>query len=461
MDNITSTLQTSKKVLIFFYIVCIFIFIAVSLGLLYLKSNYFAAQLDIAARQALNDNPSYAFGYKTMDGDLLSKMTVSDLRARLKSGRPDSRPIGLVREISLSLFPLSHLHRYIMADGIPADLKISGLALVVPGGTAEINALAAKLHYRRSNGHGRIEYAGAFDLSMPGLCSLLGETVKATGEIGLENHFGAGTFKCNAIALDLPPAWGNGATIGVGLSKTALAFDSRKGEASLSLDALGGSAGIKATDLQNAGSPFTLEVSLRDISTKAIFRSYPVAPVLVCADSVEASIIYRGRPALPLEGNGRAAVRMSGVELLEYRTDENRLFTPQGFGEFVVSLGLTPELSSRAGTLEISAELDGATVSVSAVKIRSPHYDFEANATIGPRGELGGKAKLHLPAAVLAKNTLGVDFSAFPDGFSIYGRVMGDVSNPFVMYDMDREALFRITRDVLYKKFMEKFGGGK
>jgi len=473
MDNITTTLQTSKKILIFIYIVCIFIFILFSMTLLYLKSNYFAAMLDINISQALNRGGA-AVSYKKIDGDLLSKITLEDISGipkyiKTAAENTDLRPEAVfsVKKAEFIIHPLSHIFSYLTFSNIPVDSTISGAVFKVPGGTVEIAMFTSRLLFAYTNGRAvPVSLKTAFDISSPWGGTLATSAVRiesAYKENGGDKWLGV-SFGCDrlsarpgAVNLDQKP-------VSFIISELSGAFDypALAEITSKSIRAVICGGRFTIDKFSHTPSSGSLEISLKisGFNTSDFFKKNPLLQTLVMTNSMDADIAYGGTVKDPRAGSMEISIKCKDAVLLEYRPDRNWFYTDQGFGDFVTSLGLGPDLTSAAGTIEIKAGLSAGKLTANKILVRSPNYTFEGCATVNENDSIDGRAELKIPQRILLKNTLNVDFTTMKDGLTIYGRIIGSASAPLIIYDMDRESLMRITRDVMYDKFKNFFNTG-
>ena len=471
MDNITSTLQTSKKILIFIYIVCIFIFIFFSMALLYLKSNYFAAMLDISISQTLNRGGA-SVSYRRIDGDLLSKLTLEDITAVPKNSRdlPDEadltpRTLFGVKKAEFVINPLSHLFDYLTFSNIPVDSTLSGAFFKTNGGTVEIGMLTSRLLFSYTKGRpAPVTLKAAFDLSSPWCGTLATSAVHLEGTYkenpGEDKWLGL-SFACERMSarpgplnLDLKPVSFVISELAGEIDYPALEkFTSKSIRAVIS----GGSFTIDKFSHSPSSGSIEIGLKISGFNTADFFRKNPLLQTLIMSDSMEAALTYNGNIRDLRAGSMEASIIFKDSALLEYRPDRNWFFTDQGFGDFVTSLGLGPDLTSAAGTIEIKAGLSDRKLKASKISVRSPNYTFEGSATVDEKDSIDGIAELKIPRKILLKNTLSVDFTSMKDGLTIYGRIIGNSSNPLIIYDMDRESLMRITKDVMYDKFKNFF----
>ncbi len=474
MDNITTTLQTSKKILIFIYIVCIFIFIFFSMTLLYLKSNYFAAMLDINISQALNKGGT-AVSYKKIDGDLLSKITLEEITGipkYLKNAAANtdllSEALFGVKKAEFNINPLSHIFSYLTFSNIPVDSTVSGVIFKVRGGTVEIGLLTSRLLFSYTKGGiSPASLKAAFDISSPWGGTLATSAVRIEsaykenpdGDKWFGVSFGCDRFavRPGAINLDQKPV-----SFVVSELSGAIDYPALAELTSRSIRAVIGGGSFTVDKFSHTPSSGSLEISLKisGFNTSDFFRKNPLLQTLVMTNSMDAAIAYSGTVKDPRAGSMEISLKCSDSVLLEYRPDRNWFYTDQGFGDFVTSLGLGPDLTSAAGTIEIKAGLSARKLTANRISVRSPNYTFEGSATVNENDSIDGRAELKIPQRILLKNTLNVDFTAMKDGLTIYGRIIGSASNPLIIYDMDRESLMRITRDVMYDKFKIFFNTG-
>ncbi|HNY12315.1 MAG TPA: hypothetical protein PKK26_12050, partial [Candidatus Wallbacteria bacterium] len=388
MDNINTTLQTSKKILIFIYIICIFIFIFFSMTLLYLKSNYFAAMLDINISRALNQSDTFV-SYRKIDGDLLSKLTLEDITAIPKKSRNAPGSIDLpseilfgVKKIEAVINPLSHIFNYLTFSSIPIDSTVSGAFFKTRGGTVEIGMLTARLLFSYIKGRpSPLTLKAAFDFSSPWGGTLATSAVRlesAYKENPGENKWLNLTLTCDKM-IAKPGAFNlDNSPVSFIISELAADIDypALKELTSNAMRAIicGGSFTVDKFRHTPSSGSVEINLGISGFNTSDFFRKNPLLETLVMSDSMEAAISYRGNINDLRAGSMEAAITFADSSLLEYKPDRNWIFTNQGFGDFVTSLGLGPDLTSKAGTIEIKAGLSARKLKLNKISVRSSNY---------------------------------------------------------------------------------------
>lgn len=465
MNNTAVTLQTSKKILIFLYVICIFVFLFMSLFFLHIKSEYFRKALDARLASTFASNPLVRASYESIEGDPLAKVELGGLAVR-----PAANPGGGIKwsftsnRAALVLYPLSHIISYLTRSGIPAELNFYASRFVAGGETAEIGVFSNKFSVDYGAGLLKARFESSFDAASKFFKTAQASPVTVKGEARVDGGMREvrGVISAPGVALSIP-----GCEAGTKLSfhqaGAGIEFFYDAGKRLLSISTSEVRLDTCSVKIVRAfcgllSGALELEASASAVNTADIFRAFPVAKLLVMSDSAEAELSYAGNSEDLRGGSLSLRLLFTRARLLEYNTEENRVFTDVGAGDFVSSLGLTPDLVARAETVEAKLALRGREIVIESLRIKAPDYTFKASARADSNDRLDGSFTLSIPRRVLARNTLKADFSAMPKGLKIYGRIMGDIYNPLVIYDMDGAAIIKITEGVMYDKLKNMFG---
>ena len=466
MNNTAVTLQTSKKVLIFLYVICIFVFLFLSLFFLHIKSEYFRKSLDARLASAMSYNGAVRAAYEGIDGDPLSKIDLLGLCVRpLENAAGKLKWFFTSNRATLELHPLSHIFSYLTRSGIPAELNFYASRLVVGGETTEIGVFSNKLSvdYGPEEGRALARFDTAFDIASVYVKTAQASPVTIRGTADIKNaiHGLKGFAAAQNVALAIPGREPGSRLAyeraGAGLD---FSYDAEKkifflNSSEIRLD----TCSVNIAKIVHGFSSGSLGVELRasGLNTADIFRAFPVAKLLVMSESAEIALEYAGNSE-DLRG-GSLAVRLcfTRARLLEYNTEENRVFSDVGAGDFVTSLGLTPELVARAETVEALISMRGREIAIESLRIEAPDYTFKASARADSNDRLDGSFTLSIPRRILKNNTLKADFSGMENGLKIYGKIMGDIYNPLIIYDMDGAAIIKITEGVMYDRIRNIF----
>ena len=467
-SNSVVSLQTSKKILIFLYVICIFIFLFISLFFLRLKSENYKNNLDAELITALNRAKDLKVTYDNLEGDVLSKIDIYALNIK-RQPQPHAGEgthcFFSSNKASVSLYPLSNIISYLSRSDIPVSLNLYANRLVINGETTEISVIANTLkitHYYRA-ALIKAGYETVFDLASKYVKTAHGRQilVKGAAEIkdGLDKFNGSLTARGVAIAI---PGKEPGTALSYCPSDADMRFNYDAAESRLDFSGSVfkfGSCEVNITNLlySFAGGRIDAALVISGLNTADIFRAFPVSKLLVMSESAEIEFKYSG-DILDLRcGSLTARVLFTRARLLEYNTEENRVFTVVGAGDFVASLGLGPELVAPAETIEALIVLKDREIIIESLKIKSRNYSFSASAKADSRDILDGGFTLSIPRRILKNNTLKADFSNMKKGLKIYGKIMGDIYNPLIIYDMDGAAIIKITEGVMFDKMKNMF----
>ena len=467
-----STMQRSKKALIFTYLFFIAVFFAISVLALYLKSAYFAKVLDMSVGMNLASNGLAKCHYKVLSGDLLSGIEITGLRAV-----PDSHGAGRLfaaaeaRSISFTAYPVRHFFRYASLTSIPLDFSASGITVSTASGTVETGLLYLKTFsdYHPSSGSLEVSFKAGADIVSDFFSARLPEPVFAEGRVSFafapSSLFASAALKAEKFSVSpgLKDLAGNSLSLDVRRLAANLAFTP---PGTLCVDSAGFTVGTGRVEVSGAKYDLRqkkafVRANVRNFDSDAFFREHPLLPFMVMAKSGEASFEFEGPADDARAGVARLSAKFIAAKVLEYDLSAGRIFSPAGFGDFVTSLGLAPEIACNAGTIEVDAAMDGRKIFIKRLEILSPDYNFKGAVTAGADDRLEGSIRLHIVKRVLLNNTINVDFSSMEDGLTISGLVCGTISEPFVIYNMDKAALMKITGDVMMNKFRDYFKGGK
>ncbi|HOD40492.1 MAG TPA: hypothetical protein PKL57_08030 [Candidatus Wallbacteria bacterium] len=467
MNNTAVTLQTSKKILIFLYLICIFIFLFFSTFFLYLKSENFRKNLDARLIGVLNENGRLKVTYEGLDGDPLSKIEIFAVNAR--PAKSDRDPFDFhfsSSKASLVINPLSHILSYLGRRGIPLEFNMYASRFVYKGETAEVGVLGNKAGVTMLGGVSRVglTHETAFDLACKYIKTSQSNqiTVKGESEIdgGLKNSNGRAAAR--NLSLYFPGLAGNcglsysqaGADIYYRYEENGKTLELYSSEVRLN----GCSVNIERLAYSFFNGDLNARIKVCGFDTEPVFRAFPVAKLLVMSASAEIELNYKGNIS-DLRGGGLdLRALFTKARLLEYNVEDNRVFTDIGAGDFVTSLGLSPELVANAQTVEALITLKSRALNIERLRIKAPDYTFKASAAANDKDMLDGRFTLSIPRRILKNNTLKADFSGMPKGLKIYGKIMGDIYNPLIIYDMDGAAILKITEGVMYDKFKNLLG---
>lgn len=467
-SNAAAGLQASKKLLIFLYVICIFIFLFVSLFFLYIKSENYKKNLDAELITALNRSKDFKIAYDNLEGDLLSKLEIFALNVKRRPQPPAGQGVHCFltsNKADVSLYPLSNIISYLSRDDIPVSLNLYATRLVINGETTEIGVIANVFkisHYYREALF-KIKYETAFDIASKYVKSAAGRQILLKGAAEVKDGLDKldGILAAHGVTIAIP---GKEAGTRLTYSPTQAAMRFYYDAAAGRLDFSGsqfkfGSCEVNIKNLLYTFTGGRIDASLiiSGLNTADIFKAYPVSKLLAMSESAEIELKYDGGVS-DLRGGGLAAnVLLTRARLLEYNTEENRIFTDAGAGDFVSSLGLNPQLVANAETIEARIALKDREIIIESLNIKSRNYSFSASAKADSCDILDGGFTLSIPQRVLKNNTLKADFSKLKKGIKIYGKIMGDIYNPFIMYDMDGAAIIKITEGVIFDKLKNMF----
>ncbi len=467
MNNTAVTLQTSKKILIFLYLICIFVFLFFSTFFLYLKSENFRKNLDVKLIGALNENDAIKVTYDALDGDPLSKIEVFALNARSATCEQAYSDFNLSSgKVSLVINPLAHILSYLSRSGIPLEFNMYLSRFVYKGETLEIGVLGNKASVTLLGGasHLRLRHETAFDLACKYIKTAQAQqvTVKGESEVDgvLKNSNGHAAAK--NMSLYFPGLYGNeglsyspaGADIYYRFEENGKTLELYSSEVRLN----NCSVIIDRISYSFLKGDLDARLKICGLDTAPVFRAFPVAKLLIMSGSAEVDLRYKGNMSDLRDGVMEFRALFTGARLLEYNVEDNRVFTDIGAGDFVTSLGLTPELVADAQTVEAFITLKKREFTLERLRIKAPDYTFKAFAAANDKDMLDGRFTLSIPRRILKNNTLKADFSGMPKGLKIYGKIMGDIYNPLIIYDMDGAAILKITEGVMYDKFKNLLG---
>ncbi len=455
-----------KKILIFLYLLFILIFFTLTLGILHVKSSYFLSQVDINAARILSENNYFNCHYREISGDFLSNLMFKQIKMFPKQNF-FSKFIESVffENIKISIYPVENILKYAFRTDIPVDINIESGEITTTSGTLAISILNLSLKFssdeKNSQKSVKFDLKSSFEsqfISLENKNDFFG----ISGEISVNHKKGHLAAKLEAYA----PALVIGTKV-LGLNGQALLFDISNFNIKASFDNVSGKATLTGQNIKIFDGELNirkLEYDLRNreicvdliitkLNTEKLLKACPLFNVLALSRDASIDVRFSG-PADNLQyGSGSAEITALSTSLLEYIPEDRKFYTPLGFGDFVVSLGLTPELSAKAGTIEVSQELTGGILILKKLNITSENYKFEGAAAENSNHELNGNFKLFIPQKHLLNNTLNVDFSGLENGLNIYGKITGTLNDPHIFYDMDKAALLKITKDVMLDKF--------
>lgn len=467
-SNPVVSLQASKKILIFLYVICIFIFLFISLFFLHLKSENYKKNLDAELITAFNRVKDFKVTYDNLEGDILSKIGIYalNIKRRLQpTAAEGGHCLFSANKAILSLHPLSNIISYLSRTDIPVSLNLYANRLVINGETTEISVIANTFkitHYYRA-ALLKAGYETVFDIASKYVKTAHGRqiSVKGTAEIkeGLDKLDGVLAARGVTVAI-------SGKQPGSALSyyptdaDARFKYDAAEGRLDFSGSMFKfGSCEVNIINSLYSFASGRLDASLviSGLNTADIFRAFPVSKLLVMSESAEIELKYGG-PIADLRGGSLSArLLFTRARLLEYNTEENRVFTDVGAGDFVTSLGLGPELVAPAETIAVLLALKDREIIVESLKVKSRNYSLAASLKADSSDILDGGFTLSIPRRVLKNNTLKADFSKMKKGLKIYGKIIGDLYNPFIIYDMDGAAIIKITEGVMFDKLKNIF----
>lgn len=454
--------------MIFLYVICIFIFLFISLFFLHIKSENYKKNLDAELITALNRVKDFKITYDNLEGDLLSKLEIYALNVKRQPQPPageGNHCFFSSSKASVSLYPLSNIISYLSRGDIPVSLNLYANRFVINGETTEVSIIANnfKISYYYRDSLLKIGYETVFDIAAKYVKCAQGRQISIKGAAEVKEGLDKlnGTLAARGVAIAIP-----GRESGTELSYYPSEADAHfnYGAAAGHLDFSGsqfkfGSCEVNITNLLYSFTGGRIDASLviSGLNTADIFRAFPVSKLLVMSESAEIELKYGGDISDLRGGALTASVLFTRARLLEYNTEENRVFTDIGAGDFVSSLGLGPELVAPAETIEAQFALKDREIIIESLKIKSRNYSFKASAKADSSDILDGGFTLWIPRRVLINNTLKADFGKMKKGLKIYGRIMGDIYNPFILYDMDGAAIIKITEGVMFDKLKNIF----
>ncbi len=466
MSNAAAGLQLSKKILIFLYVFCIFIFIFVSLFFLRLKSENYKNNLDAYLIRAFNSNKNYKVSYNDLQGDLLSEIEISGVNCRSSNIETSPAPfLFSANRVSFLMYPLSNITHYITRSKIPASINSYANRLAFGGITAEIGVISNKLAFSHNYALSSLEifFDTILDFSSRYVKTSPENRISIKGKAGFKFGFNelSAVLSGNDLSVIISEISDGPALRYFPVSFLAeVLYNAVENKALVNCARI--SSGtcdfniIKLSYLFSKGE-ISVELKICGLNTEDIFRAFPVSKFLVMSKNVEASLKYEGRIDDWRGGFLQSEIICTEARLLEYNTVENRLFTDAGAGDFVSSLGLTPDLFSRAGTISVALVMRNREIIIEKLDINASNYLFAASANAAADDSVKGGFTLSIPPEVLKNNTLKADFSSMKNGLKIYGHIIGDIYNPLIIYDMDTEAILKITRGVVFDKFKNFF----
>lgn len=467
-----SALQRSKKILIFTYLFFIAVFVTLSVAALYMKSAHFSRLTEMELGTMLASNGFARCFYKGFSGDLLSEIEITGFRAE-----PASHDAGrlfasaAVRSVKLTLFPLRHLFSYASLSSVPADISVSGVSVATGSDTIETNFLFVKTASSRnfSSGTFEVSFKAGADVTSDQLQARLPEPLSAEGTVAFgpsgspesaRVRLAAGKISVSPRKTDMsgrPLKFEvRGLTAEIGLAPSGRLFASPA-----AFELLKGSFTFPVAEYDRKAGKARIRGKVSGLDSETFFREFPCLPFMVLTRRLQAAFEFEGSPSDARGGEAGLSVTMDDAAVVEHAPGEGKTFAPVGFGDFVTSLGLTPEIAHKARSIKMLARLSGRKISIRSLEIDSDDYKFTASATAFADDRIEGDIKLHIVKRVLQNNTLAVDFSSMDNGLTITGLVCGTIEKPFVIYNMDRASLLKITGDLMMKKMRDYFGGAK
>jgi len=457
------TLQTSKKMLIFLYIICIFVFISASCVFLYLKGEYFHKNLDAMLINTLNSNDSVKTTYESLEGDPLSSLNINSLNLKFINVQNSIKPLEMfIFKINLILYPLTNILRYAFISEIPIELNFYKNRLTFAGETLEVSSFTNKMLISQSKSNNYLlKCLSSFDISSTNIATPPASPITMVSEAFI-GETGFLAFKGFLLAKKLSLIFytpDRGALIYPDSSaKITFEYLNEKNKVKIESSEIhlcAASLNIDRFEYTSGGN-ISAEIKIKNFNLGDFFRKFPISKIMIMSETAQCDLKLKTNLNDWRFGKISAMIKCKKAKLLEYNPEENRVFSEAGLGDFVTSLGLTPQLVSEAGSITALASVSSGEIIIESLKIKSPHYRFTAEARADINDRLNGKMTLVIPQRVLKNNTINADFSQTPE-VKIYGKIMGTLESPFIIYDMDSTAILKVTQGFMYDKLKDMF----
>lgn len=477
MQNILNNFlnKTFPKILIFIYLIGILIFVSISFFFLYLKSSFFKDKIDIILTNIFSAN-SLIINHDTLEGDLLSSINIYNLSIRpdidefIKSFESKYDWNFYSNKVILTINPLSNILNYFTLKNIPLELNFYKNTIAFNNHTFEIdiakNIFSIDFKLKKPK-EALIKFNTSLNLVTNNFYNhLFTLPIILNGKLSIKKRIENleclfTIFNANACIhnfFNLPKTNSKLLLDNVNVSLNILfnRFENLLKLTNSKISFNNNLVQIKDLIYLPLNNHYLkTQINISSFNTIELFKTFPIIKFLILSENVKLELDFEGNLNNFKNSNCNIKFLSLNSKLLEYDVNSEKYFTYIDAGDFINSLGLTSNYLYDAGTIEIDINQSSNEIILGNLKINSLNYNFNAQINLEKSNNLKGNFTLLIFPNILKYNTLNADFSEFKNGVNVYGQIFGTINNPIIIYDIDKQALLKISEGMLYKKIKD------